>query len=187
MLASIYLFTFIDEASYPDIGRLQKRLGLAALVLTQLQLATNELYLEILLLGLEFELVQLDPQLLLTQLRVEDVMLKVLDLVLVGMIRTLLNQCYNVVEGLISEVVGAHLKLHDLRHQPPLRQRMCHVQPVILLEVLLDSIVKPLLQLSLLLLKPRLLDLRVLQESFLSSLIRLGLRSVNLLQLAFLE
>ncbi len=97
MLASIYLFTFIDEASYPDIGRLQERLGLAALVLTQLQLTTNELYLEILLLGLEFELVQLDSQLLLTQLRVEDVVLKVLDLVLVGMIRTLLNQCYNFV------------------------------------------------------------------------------------------
>lgn len=64
---------------------------------------------------------------------------------------------------------------------------MCHVQPVILLDVLLNSVVKPLLQLSLLLLKPRLLDLRVLQESFLSSLIRLGLRPVNLLQLAFLE
>lgn len=60
MLASIYLFTFIDEPSYPDICRLQERLGLAALVLTQLQLAANELYLEILLLGLEFELVQLD-------------------------------------------------------------------------------------------------------------------------------
>ncbi len=64
---------------------------------------------------------------------------------------------------------------------------MCHVQTVILLDIFLDSVVKPLLQLSLLLLKPRLLDLRVLQESFLSSLIRLRLRPVNLLQLAFLE
>lgn len=61
---------------------------------------------------------------------------------------------------------------------------MCHVQSVILFDVFFDGIVESFLQLSLFFLEACFFELGVLQESLLCTVIRFGLRPVNLLKLS---